>query len=156
MELSDDHSDMFMSYILKLGHLQVKLMALFQLLLFVLAGLAIAAMFSGFLLARRMGMYLMMQVMMLMFGMFVSLGVLVFGLVFPPATPAMFDILHLLIIVDLVFVLLALLMEFLQVLPILMKTMQGAPMHSSHITNLLVLFFYLLGLVLYYADLAVL
>ncbi|MCF2137795.1 MAG: hypothetical protein K9W43_11240 [Candidatus Thorarchaeota archaeon] len=129
-------------------------MALFQLLLFILAGLAISAMFSGFLLARRMGMYLMMQVMMLMFAMFVSLGILAFGMFSASATAAQFDIMHLLIIVDLVLVLLAVLMEFVQVLPILMKTMQGAPMHSSHITNLLVLFFYLLGLVLFYVDLA--
>ncbi|MHA1771967.1 MAG: hypothetical protein ACTSYL_07945 [Candidatus Thorarchaeota archaeon] len=129
-------------------------MALFQLLLFILAGVAISAMFSGFLLARRMGMYLMMQVMMLMLAMFVSLGILAFGMLSPLAAAAQFDIMHLLIIVDLVLVLLALLMEFIQVLPILMKTMQGAPMHSSHITNLLVLFFYLLGLVLFYVDLA--
>ena len=131
-------------------------MAVFQLILFILAGLAIGAMFSGFLLARRMGMFLMMQVMMLMLAMFVSLGALAYGLFLLPATPAQYDLMHIILIVDLILVLLALLMEFGQVLPILMKTMQGAPMHSSHITNLLVLFFLLLGIVMYYPALAAL
>ena len=129
-------------------------MALFNLLLFVLLGISMATMFSGFMLARRMGYYLMMQVMMLMLAMFVSIGVLIVGLVLPYGT--MFDLLHILIVVDLVLVLLATLMEFLQVLPILMKTMQGGPIHSSHITNLLVYFFLTLGMVLYYTELAVL
>ena len=129
-------------------------MALFNLLLFVLLGISMATMFSGFMLARRMGYYLMMQVMMLMLAMFASIGVLIVGLVLSYGT--MFDLLHILIVVDLVLVLLATLMEFLQVLPILMKTMQGGPIHSSHITNLLVYFFLTLGMVLYYTELAVL
>jgi hypothetical protein len=111
-------------------------------------------MFSGFMLARRMGYYLMTQVMMLMLAMFVSIGVLLVGLVLPYGT--MFDLLHILILVDFVLVLLATLIEFVQVLPILMKTMQGGPIHSSHITNLLVYFFFALGMVLYYTDLALL
>ena len=130
-------------------------MAFFQLILFILFALNVSVMFSGFMLARRMGYYLMNQVMMLMFGMMLSIGILVVGLFFPPA-PAMFDLLHILLIVDLVLILLATLMQFGQVLPILMKTMQGAPFHSSHITNLLVTLFLLLGLVLYYTDLAIL
>ena len=128
-------------------------MALFQLILFILLALNISVMFSGFLLARRMGYYLMNQVMMLMFGMMLSIGILVVGLFFPPA-PAMFDLLHILILVDFVLILLATLMQFATVVPILMKTMQGAPFHSSHNTNLLVTLFLLLGLVLYYVELA--
>ncbi|MHA2177645.1 MAG: hypothetical protein ACXAAK_04770 [Candidatus Thorarchaeota archaeon] len=130
-------------------------MALFQLILFVLLALNVSVMFSGFMLARRMGYFLMNQVMLLMFGMMLSIGILVVGVFFPPV-PAMFDLLHILLIVDLVLILLAALMQFAQVVPILMKTMQGAPFHSSHITNLLVTLFLLLGLVLYYADLAIL
>ena len=98
---------------------------------------------------------MMNQVMMLMIGMMLSIGILVVGLFFPPA-PAMFDLLHILILADFVLILLATLMQFAQVVPILMKTMQGAPFHSSHNTNLLVTLFLLLGLVLYYVDLAVL
>jgi hypothetical protein len=113
-----------------------------------------ATMFSGFMLARRMGYYLMMQVMMLMLAMFLSIGVLVVGLVLPYGT--MFDVLHILILADFGLVLLATLMEFGQVLPILMKTMQGGPIHSSHITNLLVYLFLTAGMVLYYTDLALL
>jgi hypothetical protein len=130
-------------------------MALFQLILFVLLALNVSTMFSGFMLARRMGYYLMTQVMMLMLAMFVSIGVLVVGVFFPPV-PAMFDLLHILLIVDFVLILLATLMQFVTVVPILMKTMQGGPFHSSHNTNLLVTLFLLLGLVLYYAELAVL
>ncbi len=52
-------------------------MAFYQLLLFVLFALNMSAMFSGFLLARRMGMYLMMQVMMLMFAMMIGLVALI-------------------------------------------------------------------------------
>ncbi|MHA1949075.1 MAG: hypothetical protein ACXAAO_15685 [Candidatus Thorarchaeota archaeon] len=130
-------------------------MALFQLILFVLLALNVSVMFSGFMLARRMGYFLMNQVMLLMFGMMLSIGILVVGVFFSPV-PAMFDLLHILLIVDLVLILLAALMQFAQVVPILMKTMQGAPFHSSHITNLLVTLFLLLGLVLYYADLAIL
>jgi hypothetical protein len=130
-------------------------MALFQLILFILFALNVSVMFSGFMLARRMGYYLMNQVMMLMFGMMLSIGILIVGLFFPPA-PVMFDLLHILILVDFVLILLATLMQFLQVVPILMKTMQGGPFHSSHITNLLVTLFLLLGLVLYYVDLAIL
>ena len=130
-------------------------MALIQLILFILFALNVSVMFSGFMLARRMGYYLMNQVMLLMFGMMMSIGILVVGIFFPPL-PAMFDLLHILLIVDLVLILLAALMQFAQVVPILMKTMQGAPFHSSHITNLLVNLFMLLGLVLYYPDLAIL
>ncbi|MHA1935337.1 MAG: DUF5400 family protein [Candidatus Thorarchaeota archaeon] len=130
-------------------------MAVFQLLLFVLLALNMSAMFSGFMLARRMGMYLMTQVMMLMLAMFIGIGVLVVGIFFPP-TPALFDLLHILILADFVFVLLATLMEFVQVLPILLKTMQGGPIHSSHMTNLLVSVFFTLALVLFYEGLAIL
>lgn len=130
-------------------------MALFQLILFVLLALNVSTMFSGFMLARRMGYYLMTQVMMLMLAMFVSIGVLVVGVFFPPV-PTMFDLLHILLIVDFVLILLATLMQFATVVPILMKTMQGGPFHSSHNTNLLVTLFLLLGLVLYYVELAVL
>ena len=131
-------------------------MALFQLILFILFALNVSVMFSGFMLARRMGYYLMMQVMMLMLGMMLSIGILLVGLFLPGFQILGFDLVYILLIVDLVFVLLATLMQFLQVVPILMKTMQGGPFHSSHITNLLVTLFLLLGLVVYYADLAVL
>lgn len=130
-------------------------MALLQLFLLVLFGLGMSTMFSGFMLARRMGMYLMMQVMTLMLAMFVGLGALVVGLFLPPAVPAMFDLLHILLLVELVLILLATLMEFGQVLPILLKTMQGGPIHSAHITNLIVTLFFTLGLVLYYTEIAV-
>ncbi len=133
---------------LSLTKLQVNTMAFFQLLLFVLFALNMSTMFSGFMLARRMGMYLMMQVMMLMLGMFVGLGALAIGFIFPTMT----DILYWIILVDLVLVLLAFLMEFGQVLPILMKTMQGGPIHSSHITNLIVTLFYLIGLFVVWGD----
>jgi hypothetical protein len=113
-------------------------------------------MFSGFMLARRMGYYLMMQVMMLMLAMMLSIGILLVGLFLPGFQILGLDLVYLLLIVDLVFVLLATLMQFLQVVPILMKTMQGGPFHSSHITNLLVTLFLLLGLVVYYAELAIL
>lgn len=131
-------------------------MALLQLILFVLFALNVSAMFSGFMLARRMGFYLMMQVMMLMFGMMVGIGVLVVGIFAPTFQILGFDLLYILLIIDLVLVLLATLMQFLQIVPILMKTMQGAPFHSSHNTNLLVTLFLLLGLVLYYAQIAAL
>ncbi len=131
-------------------------MALFQLILFILFALNVSVMFSGFMLARRMGYYLMNQVMMLMLGMLVSIGIIVMGVFFPTASPVIFDLLHILILVDFVLILLATLMQFLQVVPILMKTMQGGPFHSSHITNLLVTLFLLIGLVVYYAELAVL
>jgi hypothetical protein len=129
-------------------------MALFQLILFILFALNVSVMFSGFMLARRMGYYLMNQVMMLMLGMFVGIGVLFVGLFIPALQIAGIDLLLILLIVDLILVFLATLMQFAQVLPILMKTMQGAPFHSSHITNLLVTLFLLLGLVVYYAELA--
>ena len=131
-------------------------MALLQLILFVLFALNVSAMFSGFMLARRMGFYLMMQVMMLMLGMMVGIVALVVGIFAPTFQILGFDLLYILLIVDLVFVLLATLMQFLQIVPILMKTMQGAPFHSSHNTNLLVTLFLLLGLVLYYAQIAAL
>jgi hypothetical protein len=78
------------------------------------------------------------------------------GLFFPPAIPAMYDMLHIILLINFVLVALATLMEFGQVLPILMKTMQGGPIHSSHITNLLISFFLTLGLVLFYEGLAIL
>ncbi|MHA2396309.1 MAG: hypothetical protein ACXAC0_06355 [Candidatus Thorarchaeota archaeon] len=131
-------------------------MALFQLILFILFALNVSLMFSGFMLARRMGYYLMMQVMMLMLAMMLSIGILLVGLFLPGFQILGLDLVYLLLIVDLVFVLLATLMQFLQVVPILMKTMQGGPFHSSHITNLLVTLFLLLGLVVYYAELAIL
>ena len=131
-------------------------MALFQLILLVLFGVAMSTMFSGFMLARRMGFYLMKQVMTLMGAMMVALGALVVGLFFPPAIPAMYDMLHIILLINFVLVALATLMEFGQVLPILMKTMQGGPIHSSHITNLLISFFLTLGLVLFYEGLAIL
>lgn len=130
-------------------------MALFQLILFVLLALNISAMFSGFMLARRMGYYLMNQVMALMFAMMIGIVALVVGLFFPPVPVAMFDYLHIIILIDFVLVLIATLMQFGQILPILLKTMQGGPFHSSHMTNLMVTLFMLLGLVLYYVELAV-
>ena len=130
-------------------------MALFQFILFIILALNISAMFSGFMLARRMGMYLMKQVMPLIFAMMIGIGVLVVGLFLPPAVPAMFDLLHILILVDFILVLIATLMQFGQILPILLKTMQGGPFHSSHMTNLLVSLFALLGLVIFYAELAI-
>ncbi|MCK4483557.1 MAG: hypothetical protein KAU89_01945 [Candidatus Thorarchaeota archaeon] len=131
-------------------------MALFQLILLVLFGVAMSTMFSGFMLARRMGFYLMKQVMTLMGAMMVALGALVVGLFFLPAVPAMYDMLHIILMINFILVLVATLMEFGQVLPILMKTMQGGPIHSSHITNLLISFFLALGLVLFYEGLAIL
>ena len=106
-------------------------MAFYQLLLFVLFALNMSAMFSGFLLARRMGMYLMMQVMMLMFAMMIGLVALILPFI------GFADFVYWLVLVDLVLVLIAFLLEFGTVLPILMKTMQGAPIHSAHITNLI-------------------
>jgi nitrogen fixation/metabolism regulation signal transduction histidine kinase len=129
-------------------------MALFQLILFVLLALNISTMLSGFMLARRMGLYLMNQVMVLMIAMMIGIVTLVVGLFFPPA-PAMFDYLHIIILIDFILVLLGTLMQFGQILPTLMKTMQGGPFHSSHMTNLLVTLFLLLGLVIYYVELAV-
>ena len=113
-------------------------------------------MLSGFMLARRMGFYLMPQVGSLMFAMLVSLVAVVVGLFFAPAAPAMFDIMHIILVVDLILILVATLLQFVQIFPILLKTMQGGPFHSSHMTNLLVTLFYLLGIVLYYVDLAAL
>ncbi len=131
-------------------------MALFELILFVLFGVAMSTMFSGFMLARRMGFYLMKQVMTLMGAMIVALGALIVGLFLPPAIPAMYDMLHIILMINFILVLVATLMEFGQVLPILMKAMQGGPIHSSHITNLLISFFLALGLVLFYEGLAIL
>ena len=130
-------------------------MALFQFILFIILALNIATMFSGFMLARRMGMYLMKQVMALMFAMMLSMGVLVVGLFLPTFQIVGIDLLFILLIVDLVLVLIATLMQFGQILPILLKTMQGGPFHSSHMTNLLVTLFALLGIVIYYAELAI-
>ena len=131
-------------------------MALLQFILFIILALNISTMFSGFMLARRMGMYLMKQVMALMFAMLIGIGVLVVGLFMFPAAPAMFDLLHILILVDFILVLVATLMRIGQVLPSLLETMQGGPFHSSQMTNLLVTLFALLGLVIYYVGLALL
>ena len=122
-------------------------MAFYQLLLVVLFALNMSAMFSGFLLARRMGMYLMMQVMMLMFAMMIGLVALILPFI------GFADFVFWLVLVDLVLVLIAFLLEFGTVLPILMKTMQGAPIHSAHITNLIMSLFYLIGLVLFWGEL---
>lgn len=131
-------------------------MALFQLILFVLMALNISLMLSGFMLAQRMGYFLMNQVMMLMIGMMVGIITLVVGLFLPAFQLLGVDLVLILLIVDLVLILLATLMQMLQVLPILMKTMQGAPFHSSHITTLLVTLMLLIGLVVYYAELSIL
>jgi hypothetical protein len=131
-------------------------MAVFQLLLFILFAMGFATMFSGFMAARRMGFLLMPQVMLLMLGMMVSLITLIVGLVLPTFSLGFMDLVQLLLLVDFVFFALAFLMEFIQVVPVLMKTMQGGPIHSSHITNLIVSVFLSLAMVLYYVDLAVL
>jgi hypothetical protein len=131
-------------------------MAVFQLLLFILFAMGFATMFSGFMAARRMGFLLMPQVMLLMLGMLVSLIALIVGLVLPTFSLGFMDLVQLLLLVDFVFFALAFLMEFIQVVPVLMKTMQGGPIHSSHITNLIVSVFLSLSMVLYYVDLAVL
>jgi hypothetical protein len=122
-------------------------MAFYQLLLFILFGLNLSAMFSGFLLARRMGMYLMTQVMTLMLGMILGLVALILSFV------GLGDFVFWIILVDLILILIAVLLEFVTVLPILMKTMQGAPIHSSHITNMIVTLFYLIGLVVLWSEL---
>lgn len=131
-------------------------MPLFKLLLFVLFALNASAMFSGFMLARRMGMYLMIQVMTLMLAMLVALAALGVGLFAPPAAPSTFDALHIVVIVDLVVVLAAVLMEAVQIMPILLKTMQGGPIHSAHLNNLIMALFLALAMALYYPQLAAL
>ena len=131
-------------------------MAVFQLLLFVLFAMGFATMFSGFMAARRMGFVLMPQVMMLMLGMLVSLITLIVGILAPTFSLGFMDLVHLLLVIDLVFFALAFLLEFIQAVPVLMKTMQGGPIHSSHITNLIVSLFLTLAMVLYYAELAIL
>ncbi len=103
-----------------------------------------------------MGFLVMPQVMLLMLGMLVSLVTLIVGLVVPTFSLGFMDLLQLLLLVDFIFFALAFLMEFIQVVPVLMKTMQGGPIHSSHITNLIVSVFLSLAMVLYYVDLAVL
>ncbi len=127
-------------------------MIVFQLLLFVLFALALSNMFSGFMLARRMGMYLMMQVMVLMLAMLLGLVSLVVGFLSAP-TGAVFELQHLLLIGVFVLTLLGTLMEFGQVLPILLKTMQGGPFHNSHIATLLVTLFLSLAMVVLYGGL---
>ncbi|MHA2379498.1 MAG: hypothetical protein ACXADO_12430 [Candidatus Thorarchaeota archaeon] len=131
-------------------------MAVFQLLLIILFAMGFATMFSGFMAARRMGFLLMPQVMILMLGMLVSLITVIVGLVLPTFSLGFMDLVQLLLLVDFIFFALAFLMEFVQVVPVLMKTMQGGPIHSSHITNLIVSVFLTLAMVLYYADLALL
>ncbi|MEM2142287.1 MAG: DUF5400 family protein [Candidatus Thorarchaeota archaeon] len=125
-----------------------------QLLLLLLFALSVATMFSGFMLARRMGMYLMVQVLVLMIAMLSSLVTLLFGVFVSTSPGTMMDLLHILLILDFALYTLALLMEFGQIVPILMKTMQGGPIHSSHMTNLLMAVFLTLGLVLYYVPLS--
>ncbi|MHA2193699.1 MAG: hypothetical protein ACXAAR_09765, partial [Candidatus Thorarchaeota archaeon] len=132
------------------------IMAVFQLLLFVLFAMGFATMFSGFMAARRMGFVLMPQVMLLMLGMMVSLVTLIVGIVAPTFSLGFMDLVQLLLVIDLVFFALAFLLEFVQAVPVLLKTMQGGPIHSSHITNLIVSLFLTLAMVLYYAELAVL
>ncbi|UCH05733.1 MAG: hypothetical protein JSW05_06100 [Candidatus Thorarchaeota archaeon] len=131
-------------------------MAVLQLLLFILFAMGFATMFSGFMAARRMGFLLMPQVMLLMLGMLVSLIALIVGLFLPTFSLGFMDLVQLLLLVDFVFFALAFVMEFIQVVPVLMKTMQGGPIHSSHITNLIVSVFLSLAMVLYYVDLAAL
>ena len=103
-----------------------------------------------------MGFLLMPQVMLLMLAMLVSLITLIVGLVLPAFSLGFMDLVHLLLLVDFIFFALAFVLEFIQVVPVLMKTMQGGPIHSSHITNLIVSVFLSLAMVLYYVDLAVL
>lgn len=124
-------------------------MALFEFMILILLGLNISTMLSGYQLAMRMGTHLMMQVMLLMFGMMLSFGIVILNFILP-------DFVFYLILADFVLILIATLLEFVTVLPILLKTMQGGPIHNSHITNLLMTFFFLLGFVLYFADLALL
>jgi hypothetical protein len=131
-------------------------MAVFELLLFILFAMGFATMFSGYMVARRMGYILMNQVMLLMFGMLVSLITLIVGIVAPTFSLGFMDLIQLLLVIDLVFFLLAFLLEFVQAVPVLMKTMQGGPIHSSHITNLIVTFFLILAMVLFYPELAIL
>ncbi|MFW9968539.1 MAG: hypothetical protein ACFFEA_15430 [Candidatus Thorarchaeota archaeon] len=131
-------------------------MAVFQLLLFILFAMGFATMFSGFMAARRMGFILMPQVMMLMLGMLASLITLIVGIAAPTFSLGFMDLVQLLLVIDLVFFALAFLLEFIQAVPVLMKTMQGGPIHSSHITNLIMSLFFTLAMVLYYTELAVL
>lgn len=128
-------------------------MAVFQFLLLVLFGLGFATIFSGFQAAMRMGYLLMTQVMLLMFGMLMGLGALLVGLVAPAFSLGFMDLLQLLVLLDFVFVFLAFLLQFIQAVPVLMKTIQGGPIHNSHISNLIVTLFLSLGMFIYYADL---
>lgn len=130
-------------------------MPVFQVLLLMLLAINVSTMLSGFMLARRMGYYLMKQVMVLMILMLVSIVTAIWA-VFLPVNPVLFDFLHILILLNLGLSLLALLLEFGQVFPILLKTMQGGPIHSSHLTNLILSMFMALGLAVYYVDLALL
>ena len=103
-----------------------------------------------------MGFILMPQVMLLMLGMLVSLTTLIVGIVAPTFSLGFMDLVQLLLVIDLAFFALAFLLEFIQAVPVLMKTMQGGPIHSSHITNLIVSLFLTLAMVLYYTELAIL
>lgn len=98
----------------------------------------------------------MPQVMMLMLGMLASLITLIVGIAAPTFSLGFMDLVQLLLVIDLVFFALAFLLEFIQAVPVLMKTMQGGPIHSSHITNLIMSLFFTLAMVLYYTELAVL
>ncbi|UCE10791.1 MAG: hypothetical protein JSW61_02340 [Candidatus Thorarchaeota archaeon] len=124
-------------------------MAVLELLLLVLIGLNISTMLSGYQLAMRMGYHLMTQVMFIMLAMMVSIGSFIVFLFLP-------DFVYYLLLVNLALILLATLLEFVTVLPILLKTMQGGPIHNSHITNLILTLFLLLGSVLYYGELILL
>jgi hypothetical protein len=106
-------------------------------------------MLSGYQIAMRMGNYLMTQVMLIMIAMMISFGTFIVSIFLP-------DFVFYLLLTNLILILLAALLEFVTVLPILLKTMQGGPIHNSHITNLLTTFFLLLGTVLYYAELVLL
>ena len=131
-------------------------MAVFELLLFVLFGLGFATMFSGYQSAMRMGFLLMMQVGMLMFGMLMGLAALVVGLIAPTFSLGFMDLLQLLVLLNFIFVLLGLLLLFVQVVPVLMKTMQGGPIHNSYITNVILTLFLSLAMFLYYPELILL
>ncbi|MFO7837510.1 MAG: hypothetical protein R6V83_12785 [Candidatus Thorarchaeota archaeon] len=129
-------------------------MVFVRFVLIVMLALSISSMLSGFLIARRMGYYLMKQVMILFVGTIVSIIAAVLGYIFPPSPAGMFDILHLTIALHFVLFLVGLLMQLTQIMPVLLKTMQGAPIHSSHITNVILTTFVSLALLLTYVDLA--
>jgi hypothetical protein len=127
-------------------------MPLVKVFLILLVALNVSTMLSAFMLARRMGMYFMAQVLLLALGMVAGVAALIVALTATPVLPSAFDTLHLLLIADLVLVLFGAASEFIQIFPILLKTMQGGPIHSAHLTNLIVTLGLLLGLTMYYPD----